>query len=224
MSLKTWVSENIVDLGSEKPVVKTAPIKPKDTLQADHSDTVFVDSGSMQAGFTAPADTTFSANDLTAFRKHFQDLLTQNNIPGNDYYEFIVLKNALSAVPVEEQRYKAAYDGLAAAGLTREILDQSATKYSNLIERELSDFQAAFGQQFKTQVTDVKASIADKIKQMADLNTQISKLNKEIQETSSKADVAESSLTAKNNSFIKAGQEAKDMIATELSKIDQYIK
>jgi hypothetical protein len=220
----SWLSENIIDLGGSKKAKDAPKPNPKQALKDDHTETVFVDSSGGDVSYDKPPKDSFSATDLQGFRKHFSDLLTQNNIPGNDYYEFIAVKNHLTSLPVEEQRYKAAYEGLAAAGLTIDILTQSATKYSNLIDRELSDFQSAYGQQFKAQVTDVKASIADKLKQMADLNAQIAKLNQDINDSTNKVDIAESSLNAKNNSFIKAGQEAKDTIATELSKINQYLK
>src|ERR1700690_2406658 len=114
---KNWFSEHVIDLGGDdKPA--TPPKKIAATPQ--QTPLVFQDSeGGPQVSVSVNSD------DLNQFRKHFSDLLSQNNQPGNDYYELIAAKNAMNAIPIEAQRYEVAFAGLSAAGLTKDVVIKS---------------------------------------------------------------------------------------------------
>lgn len=221
----SWFSDNVIDLGGkdkqDKQVPKPAkaPTKPVLTPSVTYKDT----STSNSSPFTEDAPEV-SAGDPAAFRQHFEGLLKDNNVPGNDYYEFIAMKNAMTSIPLESQRYETAFLGLSAAGLTKDVIIQTANKYKGLIDKELAEFDAQFNQTFRNDVTVKKQNIADKQKQMTDLSLQISKLNDQIKTLQDESKASEANLTMKRNSFVSAGQEAKSAIDEELAKINQFIQ
>ena len=222
MSFKDFITKNLIEVKDEKPViVKPAPhisgTKPSAPVQFQYQDS---DKSNL-----SPTTGVVSSSDLDQFRQHFTKLLADNNQPGNDYWELVSAKNVMNnTIPVESARYQTAFAVLSAQGLTKDIIIQSAQKYTNLIDNEMKQFQATFDGAFKQQVGDVKVSIEQKQKQMITLSQQINALNDEIKKLQDTVSDTEVTLTTKQNSFLKAGQEAKDTIAAELDKVNQFIQ
>src|SRR5687767_10574105 len=96
--------------------------------------------------------------DYQAFREQFAKILddeNKRNYPGNDYYEFAVMKNAMNAIPQETLRYQAAFAGWSTGGnQTKESLISTAKVYLGLVDKEISEFESAYQQQYSQQVTN----------------------------------------------------------------------
>lgn len=163
-----------------------------------------------------------SMEDLTNFRKHFKELLEQNNLPGLDYLEFIQAKNAMP-LPVEAQKYTVAFAAQQAAGLTKETLLTTADKYLGMIENEVNEFNAAFKDKYSSDVENKNAIIEQKNQQMIELSQQISALDKEIRDLKDQTLQNDSGLKSKQAAFMQAATEAKQAIDGEKMKINQFI-
>lgn len=207
MSIKDFIAKNLFE-SDDKPA--PAPAKPVPVIKAavgyrDSNDPTLE---SLKA-YVPPVD-------ADPYRKHFSDLISSNNQPGIDYYEFVNSKNKMPLLLPESQRYQVAFESLAAAGLTKEAITRTANTYSMLIDKDISDFNSQFQTTYKQQVDDNTASIAQKQKQIEQLTSDI----RDLQEKVSKGNT----LTAKKDAFNSAGEEAKNTIATELQKINTFIQ
>ena len=215
---------NFVEIPEEKEekLDPSKPIRPQVTPTTTTPVTTGFPSSYPIVSNMPTATGSSTVTDLNDFRKHFQTILEQANVPGIDYYEFIQAKNNMP-FPVEEQKYKVAFQAQSAAGLTKDILLKTGQHYIEIIENELKEFLAGFDETFKQQVESKQAIIDQKKQQMLDLSNQINALNQEI--TSMKDEVSESTgtLTGKKNAFVQVATETKDTISLELSNIDKYI-
>jgi cell division protein FtsB len=229
MNLKKFISENIVDIGShDKESTTQKPIahEPAKTQPAQKSfinrqnDASVLETTSLATGQNTGVT---SSEALSDARARIAKVLADSNLPGTDYYEFVITKNAMSSIPVENERYTVAYAGLSAMGLTKETLNTSAEYYIKTIDNELSTFLDQFGKVYKTEVLDKKDAIAAKQKQMVHLSEQINKLNDEIKKINDEVQHDEATLIVKKNSFQQAAAEAQQTIHGELEKINQYI-
>lgn len=156
-------------------------------------------------------------------RTTFRQIIKDHNLPGPDYYEFFITKEAMAAIPVPQTKYQVAFAGLSVQGLTKEILLSSAEKYKGFIADELQQFDQAFQSMYKQQVEDKKILISTKTEQMQQLSQQISKLNDEIIALSTDVTSADRELAAKKQDFDNAGAAAIAEIDTEVNNINLYI-
>lgn len=235
MNFKKFISENIIELGDHDDHVATK-VAPKTTAPQQSqprpqqtAPSAWIDTGVPSAPTAQYQDTgvPVTPSVLEGARKHFKDTLKDYHDRGkqNDYYTFIAAKTAMaSAIPVESQRYTIAYTSLAAAGLTKETIMQTGQQYIAAIDQELGNFNASFAPSFKEQVEDRKALIQQKQDQMMALSKQIQGLSDEIKQMNDDVISSEGILVGAKNAFERAGKEAKDEIATELSKADQFIQ
>lgn len=224
MNLRSFISDNIINIGSDSENNELQkPISPE--VQTKHLtiSKSFINKQEVDDVGTK-SETMVSTDALTEARARIAKVIADHNQPGTDYFELILAKNAMSSIPVEAERYKVAFAGLAATGLTLEIINNSANYYKTIINNELKDFQEQFGQVFKTEVVDKKTSIAGKQKQMVQLSEQINKLNDEIKRMNEEAQNSETTFTMKKNSFEQVVAEMQNNIQTELDKINQYIQ
>jgi len=229
MNLKKFISENIVDIGSHEEESATpkpttpSPAKTAPTQKSfinKQTDFVVPDASAAPTGQNAGV---VSPDALSDARTQIAKFLADSNQPGTDYYEFVITKNAMSSIPVENERYTVTFAGLSTMGLTKEILNNSGHYYIKALDNELSSFLDQFGKVYKTEVLDKKDSIAAKQKQMVQLSQQINKLNEEIKKMNDEVQHDETILVMKKNSFQQAASEAQQTIQSELEKINQYI-
>ena len=229
MNLKKFISENIIDVGSsseiKNPPKKDVPITPKESSSPKSFINKQEENNSGSEETTSAQNTGMVSTDaLTDARNQLAKALADSNQPGTDYYEFVITKNAMSSIPVEEERYKVAFAGLSATGLTKEGINKTGQFYKSVIATELKNFQDQFGQVFRSEVLDKKDAIDSKQKQMVQLSEQINRLNDEIKKMKDDVQRNETSFLMKKNSFEQAAAESQNNIQNELDKINQYIK
>lgn len=122
--------------------------------------------------------------DYEEFKARFKKILddeNKRNYPGNDYYEFVVMKNAMNAIPQENLRYQAAFAGWSTGGnQTKTSLLNTAKIYLGLVDKEISEFESAYQQQYSQQVTKNEQLIETKTKEVQSLMERMAALNLEI--------------------------------------------
>jgi hypothetical protein len=225
MSFLNKIKNALVETTEKPEEPKLDPSKPiKQQISSKPVHTTFEQPSTPSTYSPAPS-TTSTLNDLIEFRKHFETILAdenKNNMPGIDYFEFIQAKNNMP-LPVESQKYTVAFSAQAPGGLTKNILLQTGQHYIQVIDSELNEFTVGFESTYKEQVENKKAVIEQKSQLMLQLSQQIDGLNKEIATLRDEMTGDESNLVGKKNAFVQAATEAKNMIAQELEKINQYI-
>lgn len=171
--------------------------------------------------YTPPA-----GGDTDEFTEHFKKILkeeNERNFPGNDYYEFYVVKNGLSSLP-EPQAYVVAFSGLSAAGLIKAKLLETAESYKRIVEREMSEFEASYLQMYNENCKKKEDEANAKSKELSELTERMQKLSQEIHTLKQEVVTNASRLASKKSSFEIAGNSQKQEIETEINKINQYIQ
>jgi hypothetical protein len=205
-----------IDLFVERDKKPSKEVK-KDTV-ADRKPTSTGAATAMSPGYA-------TTTPIKEFVDHFRNILreeNEKNFPGNDFYEFFVMKNNMSSLP-EQQAYTVAFSGLSAAGLTKEKLTSTAQKYLSLVQNEIDEFTASYDSLYAQNVTKLEETVKAKTQEMNDLALKINQLNAEIAEY--KEDIMHNTqkLVDKKNSFLMAGNNQKAEIEQEITKINQYI-
>lgn len=208
MSFKDFIKNNVIDLGGDKPA--QAPIKiVKAESKPVAQDVVYYDSAKPPSGRS-------SAPTNDQFHAHFDKLMDDSNQPGPDYYEFVKAKNVMYRTIADEATlYQTAFTVLQGSGLTKERIMSSSQVYIGIIDKELSDFDAQFQDQYKKQVDDSKTAIDQINQQMAALQQKKDTLMQNMQ----KGD----EMKSKRDAFHAAGEEVKDNIKQEIEKINSFI-
>jgi len=94
--------------------------------------------------------------DYEEFQAKFRKILddeNKRNYPGNDYYEFVVMKNTMNVIPQEPLRYQAAYD-LQLVMTTPQNKEEDYDKLITQFEWELSDTVELSQEEFNEYVHD----------------------------------------------------------------------
>ena len=134
-------------------------------------------------GATTPLDFQIQPDDLQKFEAHFDQVLSDANMPGADYYEFIAMMEALeAAVPDEPTRIQAVYAALSVQGLNRDRLIESAAAYKEILNQDKVNFTYALGSKSTSDVDAKKQRSLDLAQRIADHKILIEKLNKEMEE------------------------------------------
>lgn len=175
----------------------------------------------------SPTGGTIPSEEYVAFCDKFAKILEEENkrnYPGNDYYEFIVMKNAMNAIPQESLRYQAAYAGWSTGGnQTKKSLLDTAKVYLGLVDREISEFEEAYKHQYTEKVTKNEEIINQKSERVQKLVQEINDLNAEINTLKKENIDATAKLTTKHSSFMEAGRTKRQEIMDEMDKINNYI-
>jgi hypothetical protein len=161
------------------------------------------------------------------FRRQFKAILEEENkrnFPGNDYYEYVEMKNAMIGILQEPLRYSSAFQAWRVVGnQTKETLLSTGQKYLGLVDKEIKEFEAAFQMQYNQSVGNNDKLIEQKTKEIQSLSEQLAKLNTEVQLLKQKNLDSTAALTYKHDAFMAAGEAQRQEILTEIEKINQYI-
>ena len=170
---------------------------------------------------------TVNQSAIDEFTRKFRSILEEENkrnFPGNDYYEFKVMKDAMNAIPQETLRYQAAFAGWSTGGSqSKKNLLDTAQVYLGLVNKEISEFETAYQAQYSAQVTNNEQIIQQKSKRVQSLKDEIAQLENEIHSLTQQNQENKASLTSKHDAFVAAGNSQRQEITDEIDKINQYI-
>jgi uncharacterized coiled-coil protein SlyX len=170
---------------------------------------------------------TVSSEEFEKFKKHFEDLMEQANLPGPDYYEFLKVEEKLeNLIPDERTRFISAFASLSVNGLSKDILISSASKYIDVIEKDRAGFESALKQKTETEIGSRKTQIADAQTKIETANAKIQELTKElteqqelIAELSRQITEVETAIKKNSEGFFIAHQAMMQTIQSDIQKI-----
>jgi multidrug efflux pump subunit AcrB len=149
----------------------------KEETKKEEKKTVKTETASFLTTSTPTTATPTTAGKKEEFVKHFKKVMTDNNIPGPDYYEFELALQSMKSLPLDEKtKFITIFAGFQAQGVTKDKLLETANVYANAIadlkEQFEKDVQIAFDSKVKTkenEIKDIEAQNLDIDKQMIEL-------------------------------------------------------
>jgi hypothetical protein len=160
--------------------------------------------------------------------------IEENNLDGNDFFEFMQSLNKMSSLSVDEKtKFNMVFATLAnsSGGMTKEHLTESIDHYIDVIDNEKAVFQKEMGKA-TVEMVDKKESYIEQLSKTAqEKAAQIQKLTQEIQEISNtvattKAEVEQSkfAIAQKQADFDITIQQLENQILGYKEKINQHIQ
>ena len=174
--------------------------------------------------------TTHSVSNMTGvadekFVEMLKGVIADNNIPGQDYFEYKQSLDALASLPLDERtKFITVYATFKLQGCTKDVLTSSIDKYISLVQNEEKNFNAELASQRNSNVTGKTAQIQDAQKKLEDLNKQIAETNTFIITASQEVQNAELKLQMTENSFKKSVEKVVGMLQADKDKINSYIQ
>jgi len=172
------------------------------------------------------------------FDQKFYDMLSEtieeNNLPGNDFLEFMKALMGMAVMSVDEKsKFQMVYTTLTTSqeGITKEHLLSSIDHYLTVLETEKTTFyEQMLGH--KTEVVDTVVQQADncltqaqgKADQILQLQEEISQLNQQASDLNSQAAVSDSDITQKKANFDVTSQTLYTQIEENKAKVNNYIQ
>ena len=169
-------------------------------------------------------DSTTVNVDTERFKQQFAYVLAQNRKTTNDYLAFRDMVQAMVEIPQEDVRYRSAFVAWKAGnfGLKNGLLD-SASSYIALVEKEMSDFELAFKEQYQAQVGASEEVVKQKKARAEELSRELAQLESDLINLAQKTIDATKNLEQKRNAFLEAGSLQRKELQVDIDKINQYI-
>lgn len=157
------------------------------------------------------------------FKSYFDTLFKDSNLPGPDYYEFIKMVEAMSAIADEQVRYTTAFAGLSIQGISKKKLLDSAAQYLQVLESDAVSFQSTVGKALEDKVTARKKEIISKQDRIQQLTKEISKLTAELDILNNEVTENEEKINASTGNYKAASDQLKNSIRLHMQHINQYL-
>lgn len=151
-------------------------------------------------------------------------VISQNNIPGQDYFEFKQAVDAMAALPIDERsKFLTTFTIFQSQGCKKDILLSSIDKYMALIEKEKASFDAEFQSQRDAKVNSKLSQVEEAKRKVEELNKQIMEANNFILAASQEAQQEEMKLQMTSANFNKSVEKVLSMFQSDKDKINNYI-
>ncbi len=199
-----------------KVAAKSAKTKPVEIPKPQPIQPIYA-STQVVSNMTGIADEKF----VTMLKKVIED----NNIPGQDYFEFKQSLDALANIPLDERtKFITVYATFQLQGCKKDVLLSSVDKYISVVQNEEANFNAELANQRNASVTAKTTQVQDAQKKLEELNKQIAETNTFIITTSQEIQNAELKLQMTEASFKKSVEKVVGMLQTDKDKINSYIQ
>jgi chromosome segregation ATPase len=155
-------------------------------------------------------------------------VLEKNNMPGEDYMEFIEALQNMQNIPLEETvKMQTVLATLSTKGLNKQKILESADFYIKVLEDEKKKFNEALKQETVKQVESKQKEIKSleeqnksKSEQIAQLTAEINQNQQQITKTKSLTEEASLKIKSTENNFIYTFEAVVSQIRTNVSKIN----
>lgn len=173
-------------------------------------------------GFTPP---TVNGVADDKFVKMLEGVISDNNIPGLDYFEFKQAVDNMKSLPIDEStKFLTVYSILLGQGCTKEVLLNSIDKYVSLINKEHETFNNELSETFKEKVESKKTKIEQSQQKIVELSNQIKELNDFIITGTQEVQQEEMKLRLAEANFKQSVEKVVSVLTTDKEKITNYIK
>jgi len=180
---------------------------------------------------TPPVQTqAVTSEEQQKFEAHFDELFSQENLPGPDYFEFSKMLISMAALP-DAQKVPGAFAALSAQGLTKEKLVETADHYINSINKDTETFKRMLDTKVlkdiedkKAKVEELNANITKKEQLIADLTVEIANDRNTIAQSNSEIVADEQRYNSKIALYNAAVENKRAAITLDIQRINQYIQ
>jgi hypothetical protein len=173
------------------------------------------DTGRQEPGSARQADDRFAG--------HFDQLLSEANIPGPDYYEFSRMIGVMQGIPDEGARYSAAFAGLQVQGLDKQRLLTTAGEYLRILASDADQFQQTVDAALQEKVHGKETEAEEKARRIQALSQEILLLQQQISALQAEVRANKDKLTSGSNAYTAESQRRQQQIKNDIDKINQYI-
>lgn len=159
------------------------------------------------------------------FVEMLKKVIEDNNIPGQDYFEYKQSLDALANIPLDERtKFITVYATFQLQGCKKDVLLSSIDKYISVVQNEEANFNAELSNQRNANITDKTAQVEQARKELEELNRQIAEKNTFIITASQEIQNAELKLQMTEASFKKSVEKVVNMLQSDKDKINSYIQ
>jgi hypothetical protein len=157
------------------------------------------------------------------FAGHFDQLLSEANIAGPDYYEFARMIAVMQGIPDEAARYNAAFAGLQVQGLNKQRLLDTAAEYLKVLTTDAGQFQATVDASYEEKVRGKEAEAEEKAARIQDLSQEILQLQQRISTLQEEVRSGKEKLAGSSSGYSAESKRRQQEIRRDMEKINQYI-
>jgi len=159
------------------------------------------------------------------FVEMLKKVIADNNIPGQDYFEFKQSLDALANIPLDERtKFITVYATFQLQGCKKDVLLSSIDKYISIVQNEEKDFDVQLATQRNENVTAKTTQVQEAQKKLEDLNKEIAETNTFIITASQEIQNAELKLQMTENAFKKSIEKVVGILNADKDKINSYIQ
>jgi len=159
------------------------------------------------------------------FLEMLWSVISQNNIPGQDYFEFKQAVDSMASLPIDERsKFLTTFSIFQSQGCKKDTLLSSVNQYMGVIKSELASFNSEFASQREQKVASKLRSVEEAKQKVADLNTKIVELNNFILTETQTANQEEMQLKMTAGNFEKSADKVLEILESDKQKINQYIQ
>lgn len=157
------------------------------------------------------------------FAGHFDQLLSEANIPGPDYYEFSRMIDVMQGIPDEGARYSAAFAGLQVQGLDKQRLLTTAGEYLRILATDADQFQKTVDAALQEKVHGKETEAEEKAGRIQALSQEILQLQQQISALQAEVRANKDKLMTGSSAYTAESQRRQQQIKNDIDKINQYI-
>lgn len=159
------------------------------------------------------------------FVEMLMGVIAQNNIPGQDYFEFKQTIDAMASLSIDERtKFLTIFTTFNLQGCTKETLLTSIDKYISVVNAEHANFNAELQSQRESTVTSKINEIENAKKKLEALNKEIVEANTFIMTASQEVQNAEIKLQMTEGNFKRSVEKVIGLLTSDKDKINAYIQ
>ena len=159
------------------------------------------------------------------FVKMLMKVISDNDLPGLDYFEFKQAIDALGTAQIDEKtKFTTTFIVYAQQGCSKETLLSSIDKYSDIIKNEVTQFNAELKTQINEKVQSKLSRVEETKKKVMELTKEIADANEFILKASQEAQQESLNLQMVEANFKKSAEKVLGILQGDKEKINNYIQ
>jgi hypothetical protein len=153
-----------------------------------------------------------------------ESVIEQNNIPGQDYFEFKQATENMKAIVMDEKtKFQTVYQILSLQGCKKDVLISSIDTYIKVIQKEKANFDAEMKSAYDQKVQAKLAEAEKAKKELEAITKKVTELNNTIIALSQAAQQEEMQIRATESNFKASAELIVNEMVADKEKINLYI-